>query len=51
MKNVSKGQELYRLAKNLIPGGTMLLSNDQKCLFQIYGPLIFLKLRAVKFGI
>ena len=37
--SMGKGQKLYKKAKNLIPGGNMLLSK-KKCFYQIFGHLI-----------
>ena len=37
-----KAQRLYSEAKQIILGGNMLLSKDQKCFYRIYGHHIFL---------
>ena len=34
---MGKGQKLYKRAKSIIPGGTMLLSKRLKCFFPIFG--------------
>ena len=49
---IGTGQKLYKRAKNIIPGGTMLLSKKNlKCFYRIFGLPIFQKLKVVKFMI
>ena len=45
---MGKGQELYKKAKKIIPGGTMLLSKDQKCFFPEQWPSYFSKAKGCK---
>ena len=48
---LSAGQKMWRRAKNIIPGGNMLLSKDLKCLLQTNGRLTIRKRKDVMFGI
>ena len=48
---MKKGQELYKRAKELIPGGTMLLSKRPEMFCQNIGLHIFQKQKDVLFGI
>jgi glutamate-1-semialdehyde 2,1-aminomutase len=45
---MGKGQELYKLAKNLIPGGTMLLSKRPEMFLPDQWPSYFSKAKGCK---
>ena len=48
---MGKGQELYKKAKRLIPGGTMLLSKRPEMFYRINGRLISARRKDVRYGI
>ena len=48
---MSNGQKLWSRAKNVIPGGNMLLSKRPEMFLPNYWPTYFLNPRAVMFGI
>jgi glutamate-1-semialdehyde 2,1-aminomutase len=48
MTNMGKGQELYKKAKTLIPGGTMLLSKRPEMFLPEYWPSYFSKAKGCK---
>ena len=48
---LGSGQKLYIRAKNIIPGGTMLFSNDLNYFFQSFGLLIIVNQMDAMFGI
>ena len=48
---MTKTQKLWRRAKQIIPGGNMLLSKRPELFFQINGPRILSNLKIVVFGI
>ena len=49
--NMLTGQKLWQRAKAIIPGGSMLLSKRPEMFYQIFGQLILVSQRVVKFGI
>lgn len=48
---MGKGQDLYKKAKQMIPGGTMLLSKRPEQLLPENWPSYFSKSKDVKYGI
>ena len=48
---MGKGQELYKKAKTMIPGGTSLLSKRPSSYCPKTGPLITASQKAAKYGI
>lgn len=48
---MGKGQELYKKAKTMIPGGTSLLSKRPEQLLPKTGLLITASLKVAKYGI
>ena len=50
MKYNNKGIKLYKKAKKIIPGGTMLFSKNQSFIHQRIGQLIIKKQKVVTCG-